>query len=694
MKKQKMRTKITLQISVVIMICITLLYVVASRSMTGMMKKSELENMDASLNAQTNIIKQYIDMQETLLIAYSKAAEVRDLLTNPNDAEKQRRAQAYTEAYYSGLDGWEGLYIGEWNTHVIAHSNPDVVGITTREGEALRALQDAMLEKNGLYNAGIIVSPATGKLTLSMYCPVFDEDGVSIIGYVGGGTIVDGLKELLDVTYSNTDWGSTVGDMRAGKSMRYSMINVRNNTYVFSVDEALIAGEIQDPMLLTVIDNLKNQQEIRGGFEYTDDEQGKSIARYQYIEEHGFAVVAYDSESNIYKNVRTNMVTLAVICIISVLLIGVLSWFFINISTRPLKYVEESVINLKNLNLRKDKKLDSYLHSESEIGHIATALDSLYTTFQNIVLTLNQCSGSLNNSAAKMTDSSEALLECVSEHSEATVKFADHAEKVTQAVNHVDEEISAITEVVSEVENKIHQGTGRSDELLGQVSELQAVADRSLKEISVQIEENQRAVNEALESLQSLMSIDEMATQILEITSQTNLLSLNASIEAARVGEAGKGFAVVADAIGNLAGTSSSTATKIQAICQETRLNIGKVEKCFNDIILFLQKDVTTQFVSFASATKASYQSIETIRHIIQDIDTSSGAFSDAVTDIKNCIDKVQSVPEDGTIDSGGILERVRQTELTTQGLVDIVGQNKKNAVAIQEIVERFSEYE
>ncbi|MDE6568461.1 MAG: hypothetical protein K2K70_12120 [Lachnospiraceae bacterium] len=683
MKNLKMRAKITLQIAIVIVICITMLYVIANQSMTSMMKKSEMDNMNATLNAQTNIIKQYIDEQETILTAFSKAFEVRDLLKNPKDEKKQKQAQAYTEAYYQGLNQWEGLYIGEWNTHVIAHSNPEVVGITTREGDALKALQDAMIEQNGLYNAGIIVSPATGKLTLSMYCPVFDEDGTSIIGYVGGGTFADELKELLETSYAS-----------AGTSMLYSMINVNNSTYIFDKDESLIAGEIENPMLLSVIDNLKNKQgETIGGLEYKDDKKGKSIARYQYIEEHGFAVVAYDSESNVYKNVRKNMLTLAVICISSVLLISVLSWFFINISTKPLRYAEESIMKLKNLNLKKDHKLDSYLNCKSEVGQIATALDSLYTTFQDIVLTLNQCSGSLNNSAVKMTDYSGTLLKCVNDHSEATVQFADHTEKITQAVLQVDEEISNITEVVSQIGNKIHQGAGQSDDLLEKVSELQSVANESLEKIGFQIEENQKAIDEALESLQSLMSIDEMATQILDITSQTNLVSLNASIEAARAGEAGKGFAVVADEIGNLASSSSHTATDIQAICQETRLNIGKVQKCFDDIIAFLQNDVSTQFVSLVEATKDSYQSIAKIQQIIQDIDSSSGVFSDVIIEIKNCIDQVQCVPEDGTIDSGEILKHVEQTEQTTHELTDIVGQNKQNAVAIREIVDRFSDY-
>ena len=78
---------------------------------------------------------------------------------------------------------------------------------------------------------------------------------------------------------------------------------------------------------------------------------------------------------------------------------------------------------------------------------------------------------------------------------------------------------------------------------------------------------------------------------------------------------------------------------------------------------------------------------------IIQDIDNSSNVFSDAIVDIKNCIEQVQGVPENGTLDSEEILKHVEQTELTTQELADIVDQNKQNAAAIQEIVERFSDY-
>ena len=56
--------------------------------------------------------------------------------------------QSYTADYYSGLNNWEGIYIGEWNTHIVAHSNSKVIGMTTRKGDSLKALQDAMTQRN------------------------------------------------------------------------------------------------------------------------------------------------------------------------------------------------------------------------------------------------------------------------------------------------------------------------------------------------------------------------------------------------------------------------------------------------------------------------------------------------------------------------------------------------------------------
>jgi len=176
----------------------------------------------------------------------------------------------------------------------------------TRKGEELKKLQDMLSSENGIYNAGTIISPSSGKLVLSLFCPVFDYDGKTIIGYV-----------------------------------------------------------------------------------------------------------------------------------------GTLSFIFIRISTRPLKYIESSILNLKELKLQKEHKLDKYINCKSETGQIATAINSLYDSFKDIVLRLNDCSDSLTQSAVKMSDSSGVLIQCVEENSYTTEQFTQHAESITDAIKRVDDEIAS-----------------------------------------------------------------------------------------------------------------------------------------------------------------------------------------------------------------------------------------------------------
>lgn len=312
-------------------------------------------------------------------------------------------------------------------------------------------------------------------------------------------------------------------------------------------------------------------------------------------------------------------------------------------------------------------------------------------SLEEIVTTLGECSSSLSLSAVAMQDSSEVLISCVADNSKATTIFAEHTGEVNDAVFKVGKELAEITDVVSEVEEQIKQGNLHSNQLLDKIEQMQQLADNSMNNTRMQIVENQKAIENALKQLQSLMRIDEMASQILDITSQTNLLSLNASIEAARAGEAGKGFAVVAGEIGNLASSSSETATQIQAICNETRNNIANIQTCFDQVMLFLENDVQLQFTEFAKATQDYYKSIQNIQHIISDIAEAANVFVDTIQNIQTQIREVSDVPGKQSINSQDVLDKAKQTEETTEAMTVIVNQNKDNANAISGIVERFS---
>ncbi len=157
-------------------------------------------------------------------------------MKNPTGLAQTQRAQEYTEVFSADIANLEGLYISEWNTHVLAHTNAAVVGIITREGDPLVALQESMLATDGVYNTGNIISPASGQQIVSMYKAVLDENG-NPIGLVGGGIFTEGLINMLDGL-----------EIKGLEHTGYYMVNVADGKYIFTAEEEkkALAGQLEE----------------------------------------------------------------------------------------------------------------------------------------------------------------------------------------------------------------------------------------------------------------------------------------------------------------------------------------------------------------------------------------------------------------------------------------------------------------
>lgn len=679
MKNKKLSTTITITISIVAAVCILGLFLFANGSMTSVMKKNSMDNMKTSLESRQKVIEDYVNNAEDQLVSYSKGIEIVKLLENPTDSEIQKKAQKYTEDYYKELSGWEGIYAGEPNTHVIVHNNPKIVGMTTRKGEALKQLQDAMKESDRLYNAGIIVSPASKKLTLSMYCPVYKGD--EMIGYVGGGPFGEQLQKSLDAL-----------KVEGLDNASFTMINTKTNTYIFSKDSKKIAKEIKDPMLLNISESAKkgagNQvHEI----DYKDADGKDCVGVYRVLNDRGWAVVMTDTEDEIFAMANTNRNTLGFICLGSFLLIMLLTYVVIRFCLNPLKVAENAILNLKDLKLNKDEKIKKYVNGKSEIGHIATAIDSLYRTFDAIIDTLNSCSVSLLKSAEKITSSSEELYDCVGDNAATVEQVVAGVTLTEEAVEQVGKEIGRISELVSDVGRKVSDGSERSEELIQEVQKMKDTANQSLDANREKMVWNENNIEKAMKELQSLSRINEMVDRILEITSQTNLLSLNASIEAARAGEAGKGFAVVASEIGNLALSSSETATEIQTICKDANKNIDYVRQCFVSILDYWKTDVTKQFTDFIEMSNEYSTSIGSIEELIRGIQNVTDSVSDGVVAICNQMERVEGATEENSQGMERIIDKIETTKTSAEAISSVTHENQKNAEEIRDIVKKFT---
>ncbi len=680
MKNLKMSTVITTIVAVVAAACILMLYLTASRSMMVSMRDTAVDNMQTSLEARTAIIEEYVDKAEKLLIAYSKAPVVAELLRAPQDARAVKAAQGYTEDFYAGLEGWEGIYIAEWNTHVLTHSNPAVVGITTREGEPLKQLQDAMTAAGDIYNTGIIISPASQQLALSLYCPVYDTDGRTILGYVGGAQFAESLKELLD--------GLSVKGM---EDARDYMINTATGVHIFDEDQERMAMPIEDTMLRDVISAVSGGGSSGGSMEYTSEEGVKCIAVYQAMEERGWAVVLSDSQSEIYREAYASRNILALICAGAYVLIVVLAWISVKLCVKPLDVVKKSIIRMKNLELKAPDELGKYVGGKSETGQIASAMDSLYDILRGIVSTLQGCTDSLEQSTSTMNDATNTLIEYVGDNSATTQQLAASIITTNGAIGNVVSEIEKISELVGYVADKVKTGDEKSRQLIQTAENMKSMAGNALQEAGVKIRQNRSNMEAAMVNLQSLTRVNEMAKQILDIASQTNLLSLNASIEAARAGEQGKGFAVVAQEIGNLASNSSATAKQISDICGEINTNIANVRECVDDIISFMEGDVSQNFQEFVGMANEYGKSVADIRGAIWDIEESSNGFVASIASIRDRMSVIQSASKENEIGVDEIVAKVERTNATAEELQNVSRTNRNNAREISSVVEQFT---
>lgn len=677
-KNIKMKTRIIATVGIVVLIGIIILFTIANSNITKNLEVSATNNMNTYLNAQTQLIQEFVSESEEELLLFSKAPAVTNILKNPDDPDAVAIAQQYTLDYYGAQKNWEGLYIGDWNTKTLTFPVEAVIGKVMREGERLEQLRTAMLEaETGVYDTGIIVSPATGSLCLSLYAPVFEND--KPIGYVGGGVFNTQLESILDkVSASGLEHG------------KFYMINTANNMNLINENTDLLATETTDPMLIEVIKEVNVNGKQSGSFSFTDANGQNLVVNFLTIADKGWAVVLTDTEEEIYAAAKANRNSLLLICVIAYLIIMALTYIVVNMATAPLNKVETAISRLGKLNLTKAKELSPYLGSTNEIGVISDAIEDLRQILIDIVNTLSNCATSLGGSSNEMTGEATNLLEYVTNNSSTTQQLAAGITTTNTSIDEIVALVDRMNGMVDNIQSMVTEGKEKSYNLMANAQNMEASSSDALANSLQNIKQNRTNIDAAVSQLNELTKINALADDILGITSQTNLLSLNASIEAARAGDAGRGFAIVASEIGNLAKMSTQTVSSIQEICSQLNNNIDDVIHCFDDIIAFLEQNVAAQFEDFANISRSNNVAATQLEENIEEIKEIADQFGIYFSEINSKVDNLRSAANQNEVGIDDIVRKNDETNNIAESLSLVAIDNKENATKLSDIVTKF----
>ena len=301
---KKLVTRIGILTTAITLAGMSLLWFIVSTNTASMVKNDITNQMIDAVESRAAIINQYVTSAEEYMTAFALGNEVRELLLNPTDPLLLERVQEYTEDFGSVKGIFEGLYIATPTTYVLTHTSQKAIGITTRTGESLNTFQNTILSKQQLTNLGIMKSPGTGSMILSMYYPIFEDE--QCIGYVGAGVYASHLMDaLLNL------------DIKGLPNSEYVFLNVETGVYLYHEDDTLLNTETIDSGYQEIIQQIRAEGNTQAKtYSYHDEKGINQLIVYKYLKDRNWVFMVRDSVTEVYGAVTTVRIIVGILCAI------------------------------------------------------------------------------------------------------------------------------------------------------------------------------------------------------------------------------------------------------------------------------------------------------------------------------------------------------------------------------------------
>lgn len=308
--------------------------------------------------------------------------------------------------------------------------------------------------------------------------------------------------------------------------------------------------------------------------------------------------------------------------------------------------------------------------------YVITPIRGTVNTLQESSEKLDSVTGEVLRHARTSGQSARGLSSLAQSLSQAIQKVASNASNINNSaadirgdVNDMAEECSAITEYSSAMKLR--------------ANEMEASAQTNTEVIRRKASDILEVLNEAIENSKSVDQVNSLTKDIVAISSTTNLIAINASVEAMRAGDAGKGFAVVAREIKGLADSSGETAKRIQEVNEIVTNAVHNLSRHSQDMADYLNKTILTEFQEFVCSGRQYKEDADYVKEMIDAFNSRADRLRNSMSEIADSIGSITRAIDEGAAGITGVAD---STKSLVEDMTDITNRMDINREIVEDL--------